>query len=147
MLLVGGLAAILLLTMLVFVTALASSVSHASSCAPTTAASQLYPSACKRYSKAAKLLVGATHSVQTTSVVVLPQYRPRYLCGWRRLELCHANKLATALLLVAVAVLFSRQYVPKWIGGLLPARATVPAVHAHARLSLVQVAASVRILK
>jgi hypothetical protein len=117
---VCSLVTIVLLTLLVFANILVSSTEPAPSLrqafhrrVPT---SNLYHSCLQRRLKALGLLLGATHNLHTTTIASLPEYRPRYLCGLRRLEVFHINKLMTALSLVAVAVLFSRQYVPTWIG-------------------------------
>ena len=42
-------------------------------------------------------------------------YAPRYLFGIRA-EVFHVNKILTVVFLAATALLFSRQYIPAWIG-------------------------------
>jgi hypothetical protein len=130
-LLIGGVAIILVLVFLGFAHVLTSSLRDHGTVAgdgkvldtgsPDPAAphkpASLFTGCCQRNVKFMKLALGLTSSLQVTVVDRFPSYRPRYLCGLRHIELLHVNKLLTATFLVAVAVLFSRDYVPKWIGG------------------------------
>ncbi len=55
-------------------------------------------------------------SFAKTRVLEFASYKPRYLCcRTQRREITHVNKLLTVCALAAVAVLFSRAYIPQWI--------------------------------
>lgn len=78
---------------------------------------QLQATATRRAVRVALLSCGATSSLALTHLHTFSNdvYRPRYFCGIRR-EALHVNKVVTACFLACVAVLFSRPYVPTWIG-------------------------------
>ncbi len=71
---------------------------------------------CSQRARFLLLALGLTSTLQATTISRFPSYRPRHLCGLRHVECFHVNKLLTMGLLGLVAVLFSRDFVPKWIG-------------------------------
>ena len=109
--LIGGVAVLIVISVLAFVVVLKAAVTV------EAGASVLYATRAARCRRYILLLFGATDSLAATHIHEFPEtvYKPRYLCN-KRWEVLHVNKIVTVLFLAAVAILFSRDYVPTWIG-------------------------------
>lgn len=79
--------------------------------------SVLYSSRFQKFTKAVFLSLGLSSHLAKTTLHTFPpsMYSPRYLFGLKW-ELFNVNKLLTACLLILIGVLFSRHFIPKWVG-------------------------------